>query len=272
MDLQPEQAVLVKFDVSTEKEIGPEEVVSLSLLHPGDVVKIRPGCKIPADGVVISGRSSVDESMITGESVPVVKEKDSVAIGSTINQDGLLYVQIEHVGEDSMLFQIIRLVEDAQSHKAPIQDFADKVSAYFVPVIIGLALITFLIWVVLLETGADVVPRDWYPAGHGAGFLAISFGLSVLVISCPCALGLAVFGLRHVKGGAKTESCTTRRGGKGRTRCGDQSRAAAAWVNRSGFRLYFSWRGHSNRSGWGRRDGRSATCFGPGSPDARCAA
>ena len=192
MDLQPEQAVLVKFDVSTEKEIGPEEVVSLSLLHPGDVVKIRPGCKIPADGVVISGRSSVDESMITGESVPVVKEKDSVAIGSTINQDGLLYVQIEHVGEDSMLFQIIRLVEDAQSHKAPIQDFADKVSAYFVPAIIGLALITFLVWIVLLETGADVVPRDWYPAGHGAGFLAISFGLSVLVISCPCALGLAV--------------------------------------------------------------------------------
>ena len=192
MDLQPEQAVLVKFDVSTEKEIGPEEIVSLSLLHPGDVVKIRPGCKIPADGVVISGRSSVDESMITGESVPVVKEKDSVAIGSTINQDGLLYVQIEHVGEDSMLFQIIRLVEDAQSHKAPIQDFADKVSAYFVPAIIGLALITFLVWIVLLETGADVVPRDWYPAGHGAAFLAISFGLSVLVISCPCALGLAV--------------------------------------------------------------------------------
>ena len=192
MDLQPEEAVLVKFDMNTEKEIGPEEVVSLSLLHSGDVVKIRPGCKIPADGIVISGRSSVDESMITGESVPVVKEKDSVAIGSTINQDGLLYVQIEHVGEDSMLFQIIRLVEDAQSHKAPIQDFADRVSAYFVPTIIGLALITLLVWIVLLETGTDVVPRDWYPAGHGATFLAISFGLSVLVISCPCALGLAV--------------------------------------------------------------------------------
>jgi P-type Cu+ transporter len=192
MDLQPEKAVLVKFDAKLEKEIGPEETVSLGLLHPGDIVKVRPGSKIPADGIVISGRSSVDESMITGESVPVVKERDSLAIGSTINQDGLLYIQIESVGEDSMLFQIIRLVEDAQSHKAPIQDFADKISSYFVPVIIGLAFITFIIWIILLETGADVIPKDWYPAGHGAGFLAISFGLSVLVISCPCALGLAV--------------------------------------------------------------------------------
>lgn len=199
MDLQPESATLVRSageheddSSSSSFKEAKERQIPLALLERGDVVKVVPGGKIPADGVVVSGSSTVDESMITGESVPLVKLKDSYVIGSTVNKNGLLFVRVDHVGEDSMLSQIIRLVEDAQSHKAPIQDFADKVSSYFVPAIMLLSLITFVVWILLLETGTDVIPHSWYPAGHSGTFLAVSFGLAVLVISCPCALGLAV--------------------------------------------------------------------------------
>ena len=150
-------------------DIPIEEVVA------GDTVIVRPGEKIPVDGLVIEGHSSVDESMITGESLPVSKNHGDEAIGATINKQGLLKIQATRVGKESALAQIIKLVEQAQGSKAPIQRVVDQVSAYFVPAVILLALGTFAIWMVM-----------------GAGFVPALIRLvAVLVIACPCAMGLA---------------------------------------------------------------------------------
>ena len=150
-------------------DIPVEEVVV------GDVVIVRPGEKIPVDGLVIEGHSSVDESMITGESLPMSKNAGDEAIGATINKQGLLRIQATRVGKETALAQIIKLVEQAQGSKAPIQRVVDQVSAYFVPAVILLALVTFTIWLVM-----------------GAGFVPALIRLvAVLVIACPCAMGLA---------------------------------------------------------------------------------
>jgi P-type Cu+ transporter len=162
---------------------GQEVEVPVELLKVDDVFVVRPGEKIATDGRVIEGNSAVDESMITGESIPVEKSAGSTAIGGSINRNGVLKVQATKVGKDTALAQIIRLVEDAQASKAPIQRYADNVSAWFVPVVILLASISFLVWYlyaygVLVDEGQSFV------------FSLIIF-ISVLVISCPCALGLA---------------------------------------------------------------------------------
>jgi Cu+-exporting ATPase len=150
-------------------DIAIEEVVV------DDVIIVRPGEKIPVDGLVIEGYSSVDESMITGESLPVSKNAGDEAIGATINKQGLLRIQATRVGKETALAQIIKLVEQAQGSKAPIQRVVDQVSAYFVPAVILLALVTFTIWLVM-----------------GAGFVPALIRLvAVLVIACPCAMGLA---------------------------------------------------------------------------------
>ena len=150
-------------------DIPVEEVVV------DDVVIVRPGEKIPVDGLVIDGHSSVDESMITGESLPMSKNAGDEAIGATINKQGLLRIQATRVGKETALAQIIKLVEQAQGSKAPIQRVVDQVSAYFVPAVILLALVTFTIWLVM-----------------GAGFVPALIRLvAVLVIACPCAMGLA---------------------------------------------------------------------------------
>jgi Cu+-exporting ATPase len=141
----------------------------------GDAVIVRPGEKIPVDGLVIEGHSSVDESMITGESLPVSKNAGDEAIGATINKQGLLQIQATRVGKETALAQIITLVEQAQGSKAPIQRVVDQVSAWFVPAVILLALVTFTIW---MMTGAGFVP-------------ALIRLVAVLVIACPCAMGLA---------------------------------------------------------------------------------
>ncbi len=144
-------------------------------VRPGDRVWVRPGEKIPVDGVVIDGRSAVDESLISGESLPVEKQVGDTVTGATLNREGLLKIEARKVGRDTVLAQIIRLVETAQGSKAPIQDLADRVAAVFVPIIIGLALLTFLIWLAV-----------------GANFTEALIRLTtVLVIACPCALGLA---------------------------------------------------------------------------------
>jgi Cu+-exporting ATPase len=149
----------------------------------GDIVIVRPGEKIPVDGVVITGRSAVDESMLTGESLPVEKGPGNAVIGATINKLGLLKFEATKVGKDTALAQIIRLVEDAQGSKAPIQQLADKVSAVFVPVVISIALLTFLIWFF-------VIPLD--PNSDLSAFTrALINMVAVLVIACPCAMGLA---------------------------------------------------------------------------------
>jgi Cu+-exporting ATPase len=152
-----------------EIDIPIEEVVA------GDAVIVRPGEKIPVDGVVLEGRSSVDESMITGESLPVSKDAGDEVIGATLNKSGLLKFKATKVGKETALAQIIRLVEQAQGSKAPIQRVVDQVSAYFVPAVIVLALVTFGIWLVV---GADFVP-------------ALLRLIAILVIACPCAMGLA---------------------------------------------------------------------------------
>lgn len=154
---------------------GNEIDIPIAEVTQGDVVIVRPGEKIPVDGVVINGRSAVDESMITGESLPVDKKVGDAVIGATLNKQGLLTFEATKVGKETALAQIIRLVEQAQGSKAPIQRVVDQVSAYFVPFVIGLAAVTFVIWLL-----------------SGAGFVPALIRLTaVLVIACPCAMGLA---------------------------------------------------------------------------------
>ena len=162
---------------------GQEEEVPVDDVLVGDIVIVRPGEKIPVDGLVITGRSAVDESMLTGESLPVEKGPGDAVIGATINKLGLLKFEAKKVGKDTALAQIIRLVEEAQGSKAPIQQLADKVSAVFVPVVISIALLTFLIWffVILLDPNSDL----------SAFTRALINMVAVLVIACPCAMGLA---------------------------------------------------------------------------------
>ncbi len=167
MDLAPKSAVVLRG--GAEVEIPVEEVQS------GDIVIIRPGQSIPVDGVIIEGSSSVDESALTGESIPVEKNVDDRVIAATVNKSGFLKFRATRVGDDTTLAQIIRLVEEASSSKAPIAQLADKVASVFVPAVMSISAITIVVWLLL-----------------GAGFdFALNMGISVLVISCPCALGLA---------------------------------------------------------------------------------
>jgi len=155
---------------------GKKEIeVPIEEVQVDDLVIVKPGGKIPVDGVIMEGHSSLDESMITGESIPVEKSKGDKVIGATINKTGSFIFKATKVGADTALAQIIKLVEDAQGSKAPIQKMADKVSAYFVPAILGIGIISFLIW---------------YLLGMGLAF-AITIFVAVLIIACPCALGLA---------------------------------------------------------------------------------
>ena len=158
-------------------EDGTETEVRLELIAVGDRLRVRPGEKIPVDSEVIEGRSSVDESMLTGESMPVTRTMGDAVIGGTMNSSGALVVRATKVGSDTMLAQIVRLVGSAQRSRAPIQRMADKVSGWFVPVVIGAALLTFALWSIY---GPE--PRMAY------GLVA---AVSVLIIACPCALGLA---------------------------------------------------------------------------------
>ena len=158
---------------------GKNEVeveVDISEVQIGDIILVRPGEKIPTDGIVVRGESAVDESMVTGESMPIDKRKGSNVIGATINQDGILYVEANKIGSDTFLAHIIKLVEEAQSTKIPIQKLADKVTSYFVPAVLVLSVLTFLGWMVF----------------NGDLSKALTSAIAVLVIACPCALGLAV--------------------------------------------------------------------------------
>jgi Cu+-exporting ATPase len=159
------------------REDGGEEDVSLSDVRPGDHLRVRPGEKVPVDGVVLEGRSAVEEAMITGEPMPVEKAAGDRVIGATLNGTGALVMRAERVGAETLLAQIVRMVADAQRSRAPIQKLADQVAAYFVPAVIAVAALTFLVW-------ALVGPE---PArAHG-----LVNAVAVLIIACPCALGLA---------------------------------------------------------------------------------
>ena len=157
---------------------GHEEDIPLTALRTGDEVLVRPGETIPADGVVVDGASNVDESMLTGEPTPITKRPGDTVIGATLNQNGALRVRVERVGGDTVLSRIIRLVQQAQGSKAPIQRLADRVSAVFVPVVLSIAIVTFVVWF-------DVGPAPAY-------LHALVAAVTVLIIACPCAMGLAV--------------------------------------------------------------------------------
>ena len=156
-------------------ENGNETEVNIEKIKIGDIILVKPSEKIPLDGVVVDGHSSVDEAMLTGESLPVSKTRDSKVFGATINQNGVLKIKVTQIGENTVLAQIVKTVEEAQHYKAPIQKLADRISAIFVPIVIGIAFLTFVGW--YLKTG-DLS-------------LAIIYAVAVLVIACPCALGIA---------------------------------------------------------------------------------
>jgi len=156
---------------------GEEVDIPISQVQIGDIIRVRPGEKIPVDGEIIEGESSIDESMVTGESIPVDKTKGDTVIGATINKTGTFLFKATKVGQDTMLAQIIRLVQEAQGSKAPIQRLADLISSYFVPIVIMLAIATFVIW---------------YIFGASQAFLfALLNTIAVLIVACPCAMGLA---------------------------------------------------------------------------------
>ncbi len=170
LDLSPKMARVIAAD-------GSEHDIPLAQVKVGDKLRVRPGEKIPVDGVVLDGASAVDESMITGESMPVEKSSGARVIGATVNGTGALVMRAERVGSETMLAQIVKLVSQAQRTRAPIQRLADRVAGWFVPGVIAVAVVTFIVWALF---GPE--PRFAH---------AIVNAVAVLIIACPCALGLA---------------------------------------------------------------------------------
>lgn len=187
MALTPETAVLVVLDV--DGNVVSEMEISTQLIQRNDIIKIVPGEKIPVDGIVISGQSHVNESMITGEAIPVAKRPDDKVIGGTVNENGCILVKATHVGSETALSQIVQLVEAAQLSRAPVQKLADQISRFFVPMVVAASFITWLTWFIAGELG--LYPTHWIPNAMDKFELALQFGISVLVVACPCALGLA---------------------------------------------------------------------------------
>lgn len=170
LNLSPKTALRINAD-------GTEEDIQLSHVHAGDLLRVRPGETVPVDGVVVEGKSAVDESMVTGESMPVMKEEDAALIGGTMNQTGGFIMKAERVGGDTMLSRIVQMVAEAQRSRAPIQRLADRVAAWFVPAVILVAIVAFIVWAIFGPSPA-----------FSYGLIA---AVSVLIIACPCALGLA---------------------------------------------------------------------------------
>jgi Cu+-exporting ATPase len=156
---------------------GQEEAIPVDAIQKGDVLRVRPGEKVPVDGVIVEGQSNIDESMITGEPMPVSKSADDKVVGATVNQTGSFLMRAERIGAETLLAQIVQMVADAQRSRAPIQKLADTVSGYFVPAVISIAAITFVVWSIVGPSPAMAY--------------ALVNAVSVLIIACPCALGLA---------------------------------------------------------------------------------
>lgn len=192
LNLQAKEARVIR---NHEEVMIPVEDVVV-----GDILNIKPGEKIPVDGVIEKGRTSIDESMITGESIPVEKSINEEVIGSTINKNGLINIKATKVGKETALASIVKIVEEAQGSKAPIQRLADVISGYFVPIVVGIAILTFVIWITLIDTGQFEN--------------ALVASIAVLVIACPCALGLATPTSIMVGTGKAAESGILFKGGE----------------------------------------------------------
>lgn len=179
---------------------GKELMIPVEEVVVGDRLIVKPGEKIPVDGMVVKGRTSVDESMLTGESIPIEKDSGAKLIGSTINKNGSIEMEATKVGKDTALASIVKVVEEAQGSKAPIQRLADVISGYFVPIVVGIAILTFIIWITLVQPG-QLEP-------------ALVAAIAVLVIACPCALGLATPTSIMVGTGKAAESGILFKGGE----------------------------------------------------------
>lgn len=193
MDLTPNTAILLREIPGGGDANNPEyseETISSTLIHRGDLLKVLPGSRIAADGVMTEGSNThIDESMITGESLPVNKKAGDPVVGGTLNSGSAFVMRAVRVGADASLSQIVKLVENAQLAKAPIQAVADRISSVFVPFVVLLAMTTWFVWYIAGATG--YFPDSWLPAGETKMVFAMMFGIAVLVTACPCALGLA---------------------------------------------------------------------------------
>ncbi|CAN4118047.1 unnamed protein product [Withania somnifera] len=186
-ELAPETVYLLTLDGAGN--IISETEISSQLIQKNDVLKIVPGAKVPVDGIVITGHSYVNESMITGEARPVSKMSGDKVIGGTVNENGCVLIKAIHIGSETALSQIVQLVEAAQLARAPVQKLADQISRFFVPMVVLTAVVTWMGWFIPGELG--LYPSNWIPKGMNVFELALQFGISVLVVACPCALGLA---------------------------------------------------------------------------------
>lgn len=185
-EMVPGTAILL--ETSDSGEPIEKEIPSV-LIQKHDFLKVMPGSRIPADGKVVYGSTFIDESMLTGESKPVGKQVGDPLYGGTMNAGGVIHMEAEKIGSDTALSQIVRLVENAQLSKAPVQAVADQISSVFVPVVVSLSVLTTLFWFTAGLSG--FVPEDWIPKGHSLFLFSLLFGIAVMVIACPCALGLA---------------------------------------------------------------------------------
>ncbi|KAF8937325.1 hypothetical protein BGZ58_002911 [Dissophora ornata] len=190
MCLTPSTCTIYVLDPKTGERVSEKQIPS-ELIQKGDLIKVVPGDKIPTDGIVVSGQSTVDESMVTGEAESISKTIGSTVIGGTVNGLGTFDMEAVRVGSETALSQIVQLVEDAQTSKAPIQAYADMIAGFFVPTIIFLALLTFVVWMIVSHTVvADHLPKMF--SMEPSKFVAcLKLCISVIVVACPCALGLA---------------------------------------------------------------------------------